>query len=801
MDTEFTYYAFISYSHKDEKIARKLHHYLEHYKLPNVLYRKFPHIPKKLRPVFIDTEELEINELTEAISEALNASRFLIVICSENSVKPNEQGINWIDREVRAFLDLRPENAKRVIPVILRDEGGLSAYDCLLPVIQERGILGADVLKKGEERVFSDVVAKMAGLKPDTLWDRHQRELRKQRRNRRILGGIAAALTAAASWYCWDYYVPHVSYYTDYIERDNIPEGLFELTEEQMKVRERHYRFTMHRHLLQTVEYCNSAGTVQEHIKHWHMERPAGMEFSYDDEGNAYKCVHRNAQGKEITVRKFSAGCIDFVQSKGEIEVKQSVSFAAGIAANHDTSPGQKADIGRFVVSRCHETPLRGLVSQELYRKFGSDTQARDTQGLSGRSYELDALGRPAVVRYLRESASGAAEPMETQKGIAGYRLTYGEGGHIIAATFLDKEEKPILNDEHWAQLQMSYDVHGNIVEKAFYAPDGKPCLHKDGYSRVAYRYDARGNRVEETSYGTGGAPCTNANGYARRIWVCDERGNQTEETYFGADGAPCLHKNGYARITCRYDERGNKVEEAFFNADSRPCQHRDGHARITCRYDERGNRVEVSYFGTDGTPHLHKDGHARTTWRYDARGNRVEEAYFGIDGAPCLDKDMVARVTARYDERGNSVEQAYFGTDGNPCLHKDGVARLTVRYDERGNRVEQAYFGTDGMPCCHLDGNARVTWKYDERGNWVEKSYFDATGSPCLLKSGYARITCRYDARGNRVEEAYYNIDNQPCNNKDGYARILRTYDERGKVAMSIRYDAMGKEISRENK
>ena len=85
---EFSYYAFISYSHKDQKIARKLQKRIEKYHLPSALLKTHPDLPKKLSPVFID--ELDLvgrGTLKESLQEKLITSNYLIVICSPNSAK------------------------------------------------------------------------------------------------------------------------------------------------------------------------------------------------------------------------------------------------------------------------------------------------------------------------------------------------------------------------------------------------------------------------------------------------------------------------------------------------------------------------------------------------------------------------------------------------------------------------------------------------------------------------------------------------------------------------------------------
>jgi hypothetical protein len=81
------YFAFLSYSHKDEDLAEWLHSQLEQFRVPRALAGQLSEhgvIPKRLTPIFRDQHELAAaDDLGEEIEEALANSRFLIVLCSQ----------------------------------------------------------------------------------------------------------------------------------------------------------------------------------------------------------------------------------------------------------------------------------------------------------------------------------------------------------------------------------------------------------------------------------------------------------------------------------------------------------------------------------------------------------------------------------------------------------------------------------------------------------------------------------------------------------------------------------------------
>ena len=92
MNEEYTYYAFISYSHKDEKWAKWLQQKLEHYRLPTVIRKESGKVlPKRIAPVFLDATDLTVGKLNDNLHRELENSRFLIVTCSPNSAKPNKR--------------------------------------------------------------------------------------------------------------------------------------------------------------------------------------------------------------------------------------------------------------------------------------------------------------------------------------------------------------------------------------------------------------------------------------------------------------------------------------------------------------------------------------------------------------------------------------------------------------------------------------------------------------------------------------------------------------------------------------
>ena len=827
----FKYFAFISYSRRDEAFAKRLQHFLTGFKLPTRLCKIYPDKPKALRPIYRDKTDLGVDVLNAGIRHGLGLSRHLIVVCSENSAKPNREGKNWIDTEVREFLKLDGENRNYVIPVLLREKDGPSTRECTPPAVQELGLLAADVSDKGEERVFNDVAAKMLQLEPDELWAWWERSQRARRRRNRALGTVAAALAAYAGWYAWDYYTPHYSYYADYVEFNNLPQGIHPLTEKQIRHMHSHYRFTVQHHRLKRVENLNSAGhPILTDDYPGHETRPVAMSLDYNaDTGEVTKQIYYDVHGKAAQIRNTGNHEITFHaarQEEGRVK-DDGITGASFVMDEFRGSPEAQAlqDKNKRIVRVNVTRDERGAVMTELYQNaFNSPTKNAD--GAWGCRYQRDGQGRILSVTYLDEKGN----PLPDKKGIARYQYEYDkESQQIAKITYYGKDGAPIPGYKGVAQeiyewkdgnvvkirhanqageaditrgfsiIEMTYDDRGNLTERALLDIHGKPCCHIRGFASVRYTYDECGNLTGEAYFDTQGSPSLRKKAYASIRWTYDDRGNLASEAYFNIDGKPCLRKDGFASIRWIHDDRGNETEEAYFDINGNPCLCDEGCASTRWTYDDRGNKTGKAYFDINGNPCRHKHGFASIRWSYDDRGNETGEAYYDIDGTPCLCKDGYASKRRTYDDCGNQTGRAYYDIDGTPCLCKDGFASARFTYDDRGNETEEAYFDAQGNPCLIEGGYASVRWTYDARGNMTGRAYFGINGKPCLFKDGFASVRWTYDACGNKTEAAYFDVQGKPCLCPGGYASVRTTYNALGVPISRTYYDAEGKPIAEE--
>jgi hypothetical protein len=198
--TEYKYWAFISYSHRDTAWAEWVHRRLESYNVPGDLIGRTSRdgpLPHRLIPVFRDRDELSaVHDLGLYIKSSLALSRHLVVICS-----PNSAHSPYVDGEIRYFKSLGRED--RVHCLIVDGEPGDTARECfpeavrfhvgpdeqLLP--EPASPIAADARPQGDGR-NNAFVKLLAGILNVNYDDLVRREKRRALRRRIEMSALAA---------------------------------------------------------------------------------------------------------------------------------------------------------------------------------------------------------------------------------------------------------------------------------------------------------------------------------------------------------------------------------------------------------------------------------------------------------------------------------------------------------------------------------------------------------------------------------------------------------------------------------
>jgi tetratricopeptide (TPR) repeat protein len=217
---EYKYFAFISYSHADEKWSRWLHRAIETYRVPKRLIGQMTDhgaVPARLAPIFRDRDELAgASDLNSTVTAALVASRHLIVICSPAAARSR-----WVNEEVRIFKRLG--RGDRIFTLIIDGEPnavsrpGQQPTECFVPSLRyelepdgslstrraEPIAADARPSKDGRSNAKLKLIAGLLGTGFDDLKQREQRRRQKQLVMVTIASLAGAVLTGMLATTAW----------------------------------------------------------------------------------------------------------------------------------------------------------------------------------------------------------------------------------------------------------------------------------------------------------------------------------------------------------------------------------------------------------------------------------------------------------------------------------------------------------------------------------------------------------------------------------------------------------------------
>lgn len=205
------YRAFLSYSHRDGKLAQKLHRRLETFSVPRTLRGARPdgtRIDARIGAIFRDRDELaSAGSLSHSIEQALDDSAALIVVCSPAAVASH-----WVGEEIAYFrrrhrqrpvfafvVDGDPAVDPRSDPALAAFPPNLARADVDAPAGPLGEPIAADARAQGDgfAQAFLKLVAGLLGLRYDQLRQREQRRRQRRWAAVAVLTSILATVFAA----------------------------------------------------------------------------------------------------------------------------------------------------------------------------------------------------------------------------------------------------------------------------------------------------------------------------------------------------------------------------------------------------------------------------------------------------------------------------------------------------------------------------------------------------------------------------------------------------------------------------
>ena len=399
--------------------------------------------------------------------------------------------------------------------------------------------------------------------------------------------------------------------------------------------------------------------------------------------------------------------------------------------------------------------------------EFYSYTVASD--GLQATEIRYGAPDGARFVRSVRDSLGDA---------IAEERPAFG-GGVLATTNEYDVAGRVVRTIATVSpQIVYAYDVHGavtNTVESA----DG---AWRASGSRTSYA------RLAEAA---GGIPA----GAVVRI---DERTASCSDATIAALSQRTLTQlDGFAQGEVSrfvaFDVRGNATERvSTFNSGTGVV------TTETIRPEATNHALDLSRFGASlmtvslssvtnsvandalGRPIATTDGRGNTTTvAYNALGDR-ESATDAAGNTTCYAYDTFGRNIAITNALGVATVYEY-DARGNKTYEGGGTYPVTYAYDAYNVMTNMTTYRAEGS----LDGDT-TSWEYDEAtGLLVAKTYVDGKG-PEYTYTPNGSLATRTWARGVVTTYSY-----------DGWNSLTNTAYSDGTPAISLAYDAMGRQVS----
>lgn len=291
-------FAFISYNHKDVKWAKWLRRKLEWYRLPAEIHNEFED-SRYIRPVFRDRDELDSGILGDELRQRLEASKYLIVVCSPSSAQSA-----WVSDEVKAFIDMG--RLEYIIPFIIdgSPQNYTDAQAVEHPLLDEcfplalrvwntehpkESLLGIAITDDGQtdkQKAFIRVVSRMLGVSFDTLWQRHKREVR-------MVISFMSLFTAVLLMMAYWFMVPVNLTVNLHDEHHNLPP----IEEGTLLIAGNEYHF----HSLDTTV---SIGRLPGYLRHRNIDYIVTTPYRYDTIDSSVRLTMGVAQQLDIQMRR-----------------------------------------------------------------------------------------------------------------------------------------------------------------------------------------------------------------------------------------------------------------------------------------------------------------------------------------------------------------------------------------------------------------------------------------------------------------------------------------------------------------
>lgn len=781
----FKYYAFISYSRADSAFANKLYSMLNGYNLPSGLKKRFPDRPQGIGRVCKDTYSFKSNDLDETIYDNTRDSKYLIVVCSPDSMKSE-----WVQRELRYFFlshapegTFQKETAIRLAhdlstPLRLEDiENYQDTKDYVIlvsadsmakvadpsstffPELASLNIISIPRYDEQTRKISSDsisyfkgkLIGSLLGIDSDVMIEFEKKKGKKKWEKRALLLIAVICLGIALKAFFFgielDFRSVGFSNFT--------PRGLDLLMFGQESSLAEHYRITYKHMRPVRMERVNSHGSVIEGFSNaiYGFDIPPIVEFSYGEDAEVPSEIRKmSADGTLTEVMSISKIVEDLAGAYYAVAFETIPSDMDYFTSLVDTAAG-KPIIGRNrAVVYLFDN---GLPSFSF--NYFDDAEAMDYDGNYATKYEFDSEGRlhakysltndlkaDEAMQYIGdatystvENADGSSSQvhavtdrlvLDYDRALYGKEYTYSEDGLLVAVSNLGNEPGIV---DGFVKLSVGYDESGNVTSLEYSNPST---------SSIWEMWDKLEAEISvEYSFGDVDSMLVRSSD-ASMLLRLDFYQNGKFAGFQFLDGLmqPVAGPDGYSGYSVSYPD--NEIRESFIDTSGKPVCCKDGYATKMTRYDDEGHIVSILLLDELDSRAVSDN----LVWNYK------EYAYqMGIVQSISYYKGSDFLFSENYllDTRPGrgSIEIRYFDEDDELASNRSGLQRKLIEYDSTSNSISILEEYSNGYT---------KTFEYESSRDGINYSYFDTYGDYRFAFEAY------YNEIENSVHSAIYMYD-----------------------------------------
>lgn len=784
----FRYWAFVSYSHHDRRVARLIVKKLAKRTVPRIFRSTVSDSPATFSSLYLDEQETSVGSvLSGELQTALHSSRKLIVVCSPFAV-----GSKYVSREIEYFQSIgRSHDILCVIAsgVPNASESGRDELECFPHPLRfasddegkqisvpeaERPLAAA--LADESDRDWQNVIEQLEG----GLLGLARSEVARLKRSRLlsrllVVVGVVTTVAAIVGGLLWSFILPHHAYAAEVTRTWGIPGPVFSFSRRESGRRPASWRF----------ERKGAFGRI---VRITLVNQEGRCPISAFDDPRVPRI--RSATGDTIDIE-----CSTIQPCGYTLTYKPDGSILSETLVDQFGNPIE-------TLAYSASTPKLAIITEA---SVGCSRTPTQVEFLEIERYASGVLaGRDRKVAF-----KGGTEkvPRANRSFAFGRAFAYDGMGLVSEETWLDDSGRPHNSRDGFASVIYLRDVSGEVVERQHLDEIGRSSIPTKGSAYILSEPIERGYGETIRFLDDARRQTTNEGGVFGLRYRRNEQGQVTSLETIDETGSIADDGNGIAVRHVSYDAFGFPSEFTAFNSDGRPvmtesifsANGRDddkgvgGCFKVSIKYTKYGESRSVKCFGESGQPTLTLAGWHEYIAEHTKTGNVASETFWGVNGEPVVRVDLenadyrstVHRSIVEWDDFGREVRRRFYRADKTYAINGQGLSGWDYEYDAQGHIAMATFIGTEGDKSASPQHGCVVLRKiHDEVGNNTRTECLDSRAKLSPGKDGVSIVNGKYDRFGRLVGVRFYNTAGKPTTDSNGVYGVSSEYDNRGRVS-----------------